>query len=501
MKKAVAQLVPYLEAEKHQGRRSRGRVVMATAKGDVHDIGKNIVGVVLQCNNFEVIDLGVMVPSEKILAAVREHQADMVGVSGLITPSLEQMVLLANELEREGQDLPLLIGGATTSRTHTALRIAPAYSGPVVWVPDASRAVTVCQNLAGESTRTGYCAEVAADYARIRGQHAGKQGPARFYTLDEARERRLNLDWSSYHPPAPQRPGRHTLRDYPLAEIARYIDWTPFFQAWDLTGRFPRILDDATVGAAARDLYRDGSVMLQRIVDERWLTANAVFGIFPAFSAGDDIHVFATEDAAEPDLVWCNLRQQTIKPQDRPNLCLADFVAPRDGPRDYLGAFALTTGIGIETHLHRFAEKHDDYSAIMLKALADRLAEAFAELLHLRVRREFWGYAHEETTSVDALVHEQYRGIRPAPGYPACPDHSAKADLFRLLEVGHETGIELTESFAMYPAAAVSGFYFSHPQSSYFAVGKIDRDQAEDYASRRAVELATALRWLAPNLA
>jgi 5-methyltetrahydrofolate--homocysteine methyltransferase len=503
MKQAVAHLEPYLQAEKAQAgdARPKGRMVIATVKGDVHDIGKNIVSVVLQCNNYEVINLGVMVPAQKILEVAREQHCDLIGLSGLITPSLEEMAHVAREMEREKFEVPLLIGGATTSRTHTAVKIAPHYSGPVVWVPDASRSVGVCSSLLSDEGRAGYLNELKAEYERVRAQYAGKQGPE-IIPLAQARANAHKTDWSRYAPPQPEMTGTRLLKNYDLAEIAEYIDWGPFFQTWDLSGPFPAILDDPVVGQAARNVHAEGRAMLERIVKGRWLTASAVFGLFPAASVdSDDIEIYADARRARPLAVWHNLRQQNVKPTGRANQCLADFVAPKgSGVADYLGAFAVTAGIGIEKRLAEFESRHDDYGAIMLKALADRLAEAFTELLHKRVRREFWGYARDERLDNAALIAEQYRGIRPAPGYPSCPDHTAKGPLFELLGAGR-IGMRLTESYAMYPAAAVSGFYFSHPDSQYFAVGKVGRDQIEDYARRKGTPVAEAERWLAPYLA
>jgi 5-methyltetrahydrofolate--homocysteine methyltransferase len=506
MKQAVAHLVPYIEAEKARAgdTRPKGKIVMATVKGDVHDIGKNIVSVVLQCNNFEVVNLGVMVPAQKILQIAREENADVIGLSGLITPSLEEMQHVAREMEREGFTVPLLIGGATTSRVHTAVKIAPHYSGPVVYVPDASRSVPVCQSLISMDSRAAYAAEVATDYVRIRAQHAGKRGPT-MIPLAAARANRARPDWSAYAPPRPRVHGRKFFKAYDLAELARYIDWSPFFQTWDLAGSFPKILEDAVVGASARSVYADALEMLQRIIDEKWLQANGVIAIHPAASNGDDIEVYKDESREELAMVWHALRQQTEKPADRANLCLADYVAPREwcdsaGSCDWIGAFAVTAGLGCEERVRAFEAAHDDYNAIMLKALADRLAEAFAERLHERVRREFWGYAADEALDTDALIGEKYRGIRPAPGYPACPDHTEKGALFELLDAG-KIGMVLTESFAMMPAASVSGFYLAHPEAHYFAVGKIGEDQAQDYAKRKAEEIEQTERWLAPVLA
>ncbi|HZP94240.1 MAG TPA: methionine synthase [Burkholderiales bacterium] len=502
MKEAVAYLVPFIEAEKAKsGGRSKGKIVIATVKGDVHDIGKNIVAVVLQCNNFEVVNLGVMVPADRILKTAREVNADIIGLSGLITPSLEEMAHVAKEMEREGFEVPLLIGGATTSRVHTAVKIEPNYSGPTVWVPDASRSVGVCTNLLSSELRGQYVRKVKEEAAKTRSQHQGKKGPGPHHPIAEARRYGFKTDWTTYVPPAPKQPGLHVFRDYPLAEIANAIDWTPFFQTWELAGRYPAILRDKVVGEAARNLFDDAQKMLARIIEQKWLTAAAVIGLFAANSVGDDIEVYADESRREALTTFHFLRQQTIKPVDRFNHCLADYVAPREsGVRDWLGAFAVTSGNGIEERVADYEAKHDDYNAIMLKALADRLAEGFAELMHLRVRREFWGYAADENLSVEELIDEKYRGIRPAPGYPACPDHTEKGPLFALLDATRNAGIRLTESYAMLPAAAVSGFYFSHPQSQYFAVAKIDRDQVEDYARRKAMPLPAVERWLAPNL-
>jgi 5-methyltetrahydrofolate--homocysteine methyltransferase len=504
MKQAVAHLVPFIEAEKAKSgdtSRAKGRVVIATVKGDVHDIGKNIVAVVLQCNNYEVVNLGVMVPAQAILEAAAREGADAIGLSGLITPSLEEMTHVAREMERTGLRLPLLIGGATTSRTHTAVKIAPHYSGPVVYVPDASRSVPVVQSLLSASGRDEYLAGVRADYDRIREQHSRKQGPGPLHLLAEARRRGLAIDWDAYAPPVPAQPGLTVLRDYPLAELVPYIDWSPFFQAWELSGAYPKILDDAVVGEAARKLFAEAQAMLETLVRERWITANGVFGLYPAARVdADDIALYADEGRNAPLMVWHNLRQQNHKPEGNPNLCLADFVAPRSsGARDWIGAFAVSAG-GIEARVADFERHHDDYSAIMLKVLADRFAEAFAERLHERVRREFWGYAPGERLAGAELIGEAYRGIRPAPGYPACPDHTAKAALFRLLGAQENAGMTLTESLAMLPASAVSGFYLSHPQSRYFAVGRIGRDQLEDFARRSGLGLAAAEKWLAPNL-
>jgi 5-methyltetrahydrofolate--homocysteine methyltransferase len=470
-------------------------------KGDVHDIGKNIVGVVLQCNNFDVVDLGVMVACETILETAKRENADFVGLSGLITPSLEEMAHVAKEMQRLGFTLPLLIGGATTSRTHTAVKIEPNYkAGPTVWVPDASRAVGVATSLSSEEQRARYLADVRADYVKIREQHARKAGQ-KSVTLATARANAAKVDWTAYAPAKPRKLGITALRNYPLDKLVPSIDWGPFFQTWDLAGKYPDILQDAVVGEAARNVFRDGQAMLDRIVKGRWLTANGVYGLWPANAVGDDIEIYADDNRAGVVATWHNLRQQNEKPAGNPNLCLADFVAPRDaGVGDYIGAFAVTAGIGVEAKVKEFLAANDDYGAILVKALADRLAEAFAEHLHHLVRTEAWGYAPQEALSHEELIAEKYRGIRPAPGYPACPDHTEKAELFRLLDATRQAGIELTDSYAMMPAAAVSGFYVAHPAARYFAVGKVGRDQVADYANRKGMDLATAERWLAPVL-
>jgi len=505
MKQAVSHLVPYIEAERAKSgetARSKGRIVIATVKGDVHDIGKNIVAVVLQCNNYEVVNLGVMVPAQTIIETAQRENADAVGLSGLITPSLEEMAHVAREMERVGLSLPLLIGGATTSRTHTAVKIAPSYSGPVVYVPDASRSVPVVQGLLSADSRDAFVAQVRADYEKLRAVHRDKKGPGPLHSLEEARRRGLKTDWGAYRPPAPCKPGITVLKRYPLAELVDYIDWTPFFQAWELSGPYPKILEDPVVGEAARKLFAEAQETLRRIVTANLVTANGVFGLFPAAQAnGDDIEIYRDERRGDVLMTWHNLRQQNHKPTGRDNLCLADFVAPREsGVRDWIGAFAVSAG-GIERRVAELEAGHDDYAAIMLKVLADRLAEAFAERLHERVRREFWGYAADEQLAASELIAEAYRGIRPAPGYPACPDHMVKGPLFSLLDARRNADMRLTESFAMLPPASVSGFYLSHPQSSYFAVGKIGRDQLEDYARRAGLSVAEAEKWLAPYLA
>ena len=504
MKKAVAHLVPFIEEERQDGavNRSQGRIVLATVKGDVHDIGKNIVGVVLQCNNFEIIDLGVMVPAEVILKTAQEQQADIIGLSGLITPSLDEMAHIAEEMQRRRFDIPLLIGGATTSRAHTAVKIEPRYAASVVHVKDASRAVGVAQSLLSAELKQGFSEQVRAEYVKLRERHKGKQAALRWLPLAEARANGLTQDWDDYTPPAPTMTGIRVFKDYPLAELQDYIDWTPFFVTWELAGRFPRILDDKVVGATARKLYQDAREMLDHIIEEHWLTANAVFGLFPANStACDDIEIY--RDKRRQDLLTRihTLRQQTRRPPGQPNLALADFVAPQDSGRaDYLGAFAVATGFGMEDKLRQFEQDHDDYRAIMLKALADRLAEALAERLHQRVRQEFWGYQADEALDNAELIAESYQGIRPAPGYPACPDHTEKTLIWALLEVEANTGITLTDSYAMHPAAAVSGLYFSHPAARYFGLGPLNRDQISDYAARKGMEIAEVERWLGPNL-
>ncbi|NYF19644.1 5-methyltetrahydrofolate--homocysteine methyltransferase [Xanthomonas sp. JAI131] len=523
MKKAVAYLLPYIEAEKLRTGdtgKSNGKIIMATVKGDVHDIGKNIVGVVLACNNFDVIDLGVMVPTQTILDRARAENADIIGLSGLITPSLEEMSHVAREMQRQGFSMPLLIGGATTSRAHTALKIDPHYGAPTVWVKDASRAVGVAQSLISKDLRAAFVAANDADYAEIRQRHKNRGDAKRLVSLEKARAQRFDGGWDAYTPPVPKQPGLHVFDDYPLPELIDLIDWTPFFQAWELAGKFPAILSDAVVGSQASELYRDARAMLKRIVAEKWLTAKAVFGLWPANSVGDDVEVILEDhrdsgvgigDSQQPAqspipnpqsrLLLHFLRQQVDKPVERPDFCLADFIAPKDsGKQDWIGAFAVTAGIGIEPHVARFEAAHDDYNAILLKALADRLAEALAERLHQRVRREFWGYVADEALDNEALIAEKYRGIRPAPGYPACPEHSEKKTLFALLDAERNAGMALTESFAMLPTAAVSGYYFSHPQSQYFVVGRLTKEQVADYARRKGVPLLQAERWLASNL-
>jgi len=524
MKKAVAHLLPYMEEEKRRGGdvgKSNGKIVMATVKGDVHDIGKNIVGVVLACNNFDVIDLGVMVSAHKILDTAIAENADMIGVSGLITPSLEEMANVAREMARRDFKIPLLIGGATTSRAHTAIKIEPHYPNACVWVKDASRAVGVAQSLVSKELTADFLEKVREDYEKVRERHRNRGHNKRLVSLQKARENGLAPDFSSYVPPVPKKPGISVFRDIPLTELVPVIDWTPFFQAWELAGLYPAILDDATVGAQAREVFNDAQALLHQIVEEKWLTANAVVGFWPVNRIGDDIELLlpesldalasadATPDASDTSLtpdsrsrvMLHHLRQQAEKPVERPNLCLSDFIAPKDsGVQDWIGGFAVTAGLGIEEHLERFHRDNDDYSAIILKALADRFAEALAEYMHRKVRTELWGYAPDEGLDNKDLIAEKYRGIRPAPGYPACPEHTEKITLFRLLDATENAGVELTEGCAMYPAAAVSGWYFSHPESRYFVVGKLTRDQVQDYARRKGWTLQEAEHWLASNL-
>jgi 5-methyltetrahydrofolate--homocysteine methyltransferase len=501
MKQAVAHLLPYIEAEKlRTGAASKGKIIMATVKGDVHDIGKNIVGVVLGCNGYEVVDLGVMVPTEKILHAAREHGAQAIGLSGLITPSLEEMSHVAGEMQRQGFDVPLLIGGATTSRAHTAIKIAPHYRQPVVYVPDASRAVGVVTALLSEGGAEDFRVQLAADYDKIRTQHANKKGVT-LVSLEAARANAYDpLSLPGYTPFEPNTTGVMAL-DVDLDDLREYIDWGPLFQTWDLAGKFPQILDDEVVGETARNVYADAQAMLELIIAQEWLQAKAVFGLFPAARVGDDIEFYTDETRATPLMSWYGLRQQHERPNGKPNWCLADFIAAKDsGVKDWCGAFAVTAGLGIEHKLAEYEATHDDYHAIMLKSLADRLAEATAEWLHARVRKEFWGYAADETLDNDARIREQYRGIRPAPGYPACPDHTVKAALFELLDAPVNAGMGITESMAMTPAASVSGFYFSHPESHYFAISKIGEDQLNDWARRTGLSVDAARRWLAPLL-
>jgi len=504
MKQAVAHLLPFIEAEKKLSgdNKPKGKIVIATVKGDVHDIGKNIVTVVLQCNNYEVINMGVMVPSAQILDMARREKADIICLSGLITPSLEEMAHVAKEMQREGFTIPLLIGGATTSRVHTAVKIAPHYEGATVWVPDASRAVGVCSNLLSQDLQANYAQEIKDEYEKVRAQHKNKKGPAKLLTLAEARANAYKTDWENYQPYQPELIGIRTLNNYPLEKIVPYIDWTPFFQAWELAGRYPDILQDEVVGETASQLFRDAQTMLKKIVEQKWLSANAVIGLFPANSVGDDIEIYTDQTRSKLAMTYHCLRQQDQKPTGKPNRCLSDFIAPKEtGVKDTIGLFAVGAGFGIDERVKAFEDANDDYSAIVLKALADRLAEAFAEHMHARVRREFWGYAKDETLTNEQLINEEYKGIRPAPGYPACPDHTEKGPLFAVLNASENAGIIITESFAMVPTAAVSGFYFAHPESTFFAVGKIGKDQVEDYAKRKGWMLEETEKWLAPVLA
>ena len=511
MKKAVAYLMPFIEAGKNGVSQSNGKVLMATVKGDVHDIGKNIVGVVLQCNNFEVIDMGVMVPAKDILERAKAENVDIIGLSGLITPSLDEMVHMAKEMERLGFEIPMMIGGATTSKAHTAVKIEQHYHGPTVWVKDASRAVGVAQNLISKEFKEDFLKEITADYEKVRVAHAGRRAQTKWLTLEQARANKQKIDWDEYTPPVPNDLGLQVFDDMPLEFLVPYIDWTPFFHTWELKGSYPKILDDAEKGEEAAKLYNDAQAMLAQIVDERWIKARAVVGMFPANSINDDdIEVYTDENRDNVKLTLSHLRQQTERPPGKPNRSLSDFVAPKEtGVKDYVGAFVVTAGLGIEKHIERFEKDHDDYNSIMLKALADRLAEAFAEHMHDRMRHINWGYEAGSWTPCNGiekgfnnqkLIKEDYSSIRPAPGYPACPDHTEKPLLWELLDAKNNTGVELTESFAMWPAASVSGWYFSHPDSSYFGVGKINRDQVEDYAKRKGLSMAEAERWLAPNL-
>ena len=500
MKKSVAYLTPYIDAQKGDAQASsKGKILMATVKGDVHDIGKNIVGVVLGCNNYDIIDLGVMVPATKILEEARKHNVDIIGLSGLITPSLDEMVFVAKEMQRLEFKIPLLIGGATTSKTHTAVKIDPAYKGPVVHVLDASRAVAVASSLLSKDgeTANNFVIDVKSNYSQLREQRKNRTSNKKYLSLKEARSNKLELDWDDYTPPIPAIAGIHTFDDIDLRELLNFIDWTPFFTSWQLKGKFPNIFEDEVVGEEAKNLYEDARQMLDKIVEEKWLEARAVIGLFRAERHGDDIVV----DSSGGNITLCNLRQQVKKAAGLPSMCLSDFIAPKEKElEDYIGSFAVTAGIGIEEHLKRFEDNHDDYSAILLKALADRLAEATAEYMHKKVRVEYWAYAGDEDLTNSELISEDYRGIRPAPGYPACPDHLEKEVLWELLSVEEQIGIKLTESMAMYPAASVSGWYFSHPQSRYFGLGQIGKDQVEDYAKRKGESVAVIEKWLAPSL-
>ncbi len=500
MKQSVAHLIPFIEAEKSDKQEAKGRILMATVKGDVHDIGKNIVGVVLQCNNYEVIDLGVMVPCDQILAKAKEHKVDVIGLSGLITPSLDEMVHVAKEMQRLNFDLPLMIGGATTSKAHTAVKIDPQYGkAPVVYVADASRSVSVASRLMNNEQRSVLQSELADEYDKVRQRNADRGQRTRLHKYAIARENAYSFAWGSYSPPVPTFTGIRQYDDYPLTELVERIDWTPFFISWELSGKYPKIFDDTVVGEQARQLFDDAQTMLQQIINEKWLTPRAVIGFWPANRVGsDDIQLFDETDKALVTLH--HLRQQTAKANDQPNYCLADFVAPCEYGRDYVGGFVVTAGIGMEEKVREFEANHDDYNAILLKSLADRLAEALAERMHERVRKEFWAYVPEENLDNAELIKEKYRGIRPAPGYPACPDHTEKRTLFNLLEAEERIGVQLTEHFAMLPTAAVSGWYFSHPEARYFAIGKINKDQVEDYAARKGMSVKDAERWLSPNL-
>jgi 5-methyltetrahydrofolate--homocysteine methyltransferase len=513
MKQAVAHLIPYIEEEKRLHvaaggeAKAKGKIVMATVKGDVHDIGKNIVTVVLQCNNFEVVNMGVMVPCAEILKVAKEEKADIVGLSGLITPSLEEMTYVAQEMQRDpyfrDQQLPLMIGGATTSRVHTAVKIAPHYDGPVVYVPDASRSVSVASSLLSDESASKFIQDLRDDYERIRLQHANRKVVPTI-SLEAARQNREKIDWSSYTPEKPKFIGRRVFKNFALSEIAKFIDWTPFFQTWDLAGKFPAILEDEVVGVEAKKVFADAQALLEKIVKGQWLQADGVVAFYPANAIGDDIVLYSDEAREHPAFVWHNLRQQSERPVvdgvKRPNRCLADYVAPRDsGVADYVGCFAVTTGHGVEKKVAEFQAKNDDYNAIMLKALADRLAEAFAELMHHRVRTDLWGYASDESLTNEAMIDEQYRGIRPAPGYPACPAHEVKRDMLRIVGA-QDIGMTLTESFAMDPASSVSGFYLAHPNAQYFNVGKVAADQVEDLAKRRDESIETVRRSLSSSL-
>ncbi|MEQ8908966.1 MAG: methionine synthase [Vicingaceae bacterium] len=505
MKKAVAHLLPYIEEEKKKSgdkAKNAGKILMATVKGDVHDIGKNIVAVVLACNNYEVIDMGVMVPAEKILAKAKEEQVDMIGLSGLITPSLDEMVHVASEMERQGFEVPLLIGGATTSKAHTAVKIAPAYKKPVVHVLDASRSVPVAGSLLTkvEGQKAKFEAEINAEYEKMREQHEKRKTTKKLLSIEEARSNKFQADWENFESTTPQFTGAKILEDYPLEELVEYIDWTPFFSTWELAGKYPNILEDEVVGEQASKLFEDAQQMLKQIVAEKWLTAKAVFGFWPANTVGDDVHLYEDKNQEHHINTLHQLRQQGKKAAKISNFSLSDFIAPKEsGKTDYIGAFAVTAGLGIDEHVKRFEADHDDYNSIMIKALADRLAEAFAERLHQLVRTEYWGYSKDEKLDAELLIKEKYQGIRPAAGYPACPDHTEKATIFELLDAPR-IGLNLTESFAMLPTAAVSGLYFSHPNSKYFGLGKIEKDQVEDYAQRKGMSLTEMERWLAPNL-
>jgi 5-methyltetrahydrofolate--homocysteine methyltransferase len=497
MKKAVAYLLPFIEDEKNGVRQAAGKIIMATVKGDVHDIGKNIVGVVLGCNNYDVIDLGVMVPFDKIIQAAIDENADAIGLSGLITPSLDEMVTVAKEMERANLSIPLLIGGATTSKVHTAVKIDQHYTkGQTIHVLDASRAVTVVESMLG-SKKEAYVSTLKEEYIRVRVHHEKHRGAKQLLSMSAARANKLNIDFKQKDCFQPKKLGLTTFEDFPLQELISFIDWTPFFQTWELHGKFPAILSDEVVGEAATKLYQDAQEMLTQIIEEKWLKASAVVGLFPANSVGDDIAIYSDEERTHPIHIQYSLRQQTKKTAGQPNIALADFIAPKEtGLSDYIGGFVVTTGLGIDAHIERFEKDHDDYNSILLKALADRLAEAFAECLHAVVRKDYWGYAANEHLNAEEIIKEKYRGIRPAPGYPACPDHTEKIGLFKLLNATEITGVSLTESLAMLPTAAVSGWYFGHPEASYFGLGKITEEQVEDLANRKKMPFEQMQRWL-----
>ena len=501
MKKAVAHLQPFIEAEKNEGSQFAGKVLMATVKGDVHDIGKNIVSVVLACNNYDIVDLGVMVPPEVIIQRAVEEQVDIIGLSGLITPSLDEMVYLAKELDRQNIKIPVLIGGATTSKAHTAVKIAPVSKGPVIHVNDASRAVAVVSNLLQKDKKEPYILKIREEYEVFKEKFLERTSSKTYLTYQQAQQNFLPLDWDQFKPTPPKTLGGITLTDFPLEELVPFIDWSPFFRSWDLHGKYPDILTDSVVGKQAQSLFADAKEMLAQLVKEKWLTAKARFGIFPANANGDDIEIYTDEDREKVFATWLTLRQQLKKSKDQPNIALSDFIAPKTtGVKDYMGAFCVCTGFGTSEKAKAFEEENDDYNSIMIKALADRLAEAFAEYLHLKVRKEYWGYASDEKLSNKELINETYKGIRPAPGYPACPDHLEKKTLWDLLKVEEEIGVTLTESLAMWPAAAVSGYYFAHPEARYFGLGKIKEDQLVSYSQRRKISLEEARKWLNPNL-
>ena len=501
MKKAVAHLQPFIEAEKNEGSQFAGKVLMATVKGDVHDIGKNIVSVVLACNNYDIVDLGVMVPPEVIIQRAVEEQVDIIGLSGLITPSLDEMVYLAKELDRQNIKIPVLIGGATTSKAHTAVKIAPVSKGPIIHVNDASRAVAVVSNLLKKDKKEPYILKIREEYEVFKEKFLERTSSKTYLTYQQAQQNFLTLDWDQFKPTPPKTLGGITLTDFPLEELVPFIDWSPFFRSWDLHGKYPEILTDSVVGEQAQSLFADAKEMLAQLVKEKWLTAKARFGIFPANANGDDIEIYTDEDREKVFATWLTLRQQLKKSKDQPNIALSDFIAPKTtGVKDYMGAFCVCTGFGTSEKAKAFEEENDDYNSIMIKALADRLAEAFAEYLHLKVRKEYWGYASDEKLSNKELINETYKGIRPAPGYPACPDHLEKKTLWDLLKVEEEIGVTLTESLAMWPAAAVSGYYFAHPEARYFGLGKIKEDQLVSYSQRRKISLEEARKWLNPNL-